>query len=92
VPLTAVQGNGDTGTVLVLNDGNRIEQRQVQLGLRGAVLVQVAGGLAAGDRVVLGDPSRYPIGEAVIPRVQKEPANDAMQEEGGVTDMNPGSN
>jgi RND family efflux transporter MFP subunit len=88
VPLTAVQGTGHTGTVLVLNAQNQVEQRQVQLGLRGSVLVQVTGGLTPGDRVILGDPSRYPVGERVTPRVQQEPVNDAMQEEGGVTDPN----
>ena len=91
VPLTAVQGTGDTGTVLVLNGQNQVEQRQVQLGLRGSVLVQVKSGLSPGDRVILGDPSRYPVGERVTPRVQQEPVNDAMQEEGGVTDPNASS-
>ncbi len=88
VPITAVQGNGATGTVLVLTADNRVEQRKVRLGLRGSVLVQVSHGLAAGDRVILGDPSRYPIGQTVVPRVQKESVNDVMREEGGVTDPN----
>ena len=86
VPLPAVQGTGDTGTVLVLDAENRVQPRTVQLGLRGSVLVEVKGGLHAGDRVVLGDPSRYNAGERVVPRVQQEPANDIMREEGGVTD------
>ena len=83
IPATAVQGKGDSASVLVVGPDNRIHMRRVTLGLRGSTLVQVESGLAEGDRVVLGDPSRYTEGEQVTPRVQQEPANDKMQEEGG---------
>lgn len=86
IPLTAVQSAGNNGTVLVLNSEDEIEPRTVQLGLRGSVLVQVKGGLQIGDRVVLGDPGRFRAGEKVTPRVQPEPANDIMRDEGGMED------
>jgi RND family efflux transporter MFP subunit len=86
IPIVAVQGNGNTGVVYVLNADNRAEQRTVQLGLRGSTLVEVISGLQEGDRILLGDASRYQNGEQVTPRVQQEPANDIMHEEGGVTD------
>jgi RND family efflux transporter MFP subunit len=86
VPVTAVQGSGNSGTVFVLNANNQIEQRTVQLGLRGSTLVEVTNGLQAGDRLVLGDASRFHNSEQVTPQVQPEPANDIMHEEGGVTD------
>jgi len=86
IPIVAVQRTGNTGTVLVLNANNQVEQRSVQLGLRGSTLVEVTNGLQAGDQVVLGDASNYHSGEQLDPRIQQEPANDIMHEEGGVTD------
>ncbi len=88
IPITAVQGAGTTGTVLVLDQANQIEQRTVQLGIRGSTLVEVTGGLQAGDRVALGDLTNFHNGEVVTPQVQQEPANDIMHEEGGMTDPN----
>jgi len=86
IPIVAVQRTGNTGTVLVLNANNQVEQRSVQLGLRGSTLVEVTNGLQAGAHVVLGDASNYHNGEQLNPRIQQEPANDIMHEEGGVTD------
>jgi RND family efflux transporter MFP subunit len=86
IPIVAVQKTGDTGTVFVLNASNQIEQRTVQLGLRGSTLVEVTNGLQVDDHVVLGDASKYHSGEQVNPQVQQEPASDVMHEEGGVTD------
>jgi RND family efflux transporter MFP subunit len=86
VPIVAVQGAGNSGTVWVLNANNEAEQRTVRVGLRGSTLIEVVNGLNAGDRVLLGDPSSYHNGEQVTPRIQQEPASDIMHEEGGVTD------
>ena len=86
IPIVAVQRTGNTGTVLVLNANNQVEQRSVQIGLRGSTLVEVTNGLQAGDHVVLGDASNYHNGEQLNPRIQQEPASDIMHEEGGVTD------
>jgi RND family efflux transporter MFP subunit len=86
IPVVAVQGRGNTGVVLVLNANNQAEQRSVQLGLRGSTLVEITSGLQAGDRVLLGDASRFHEGEQVVPQTQKEPADDIMHQEGGVTD------
>ncbi len=90
VPIAAVQGTGETGTVDVLTANNEVESRQVSLGLRGSVLVEVTGGLQQGDRVVLNDPSRFHPGEQVTPRLQSEPAGDTMREANSVTDPNEG--
>lgn len=86
IPIVAVQGKGNTGVVLVLNAKNQAEQRSVALGLRGSTLVEVTSGLQAGDRVLLGDASRFHEGEQVTPQAQQEPADDVMHQEGGVTD------
>jgi RND family efflux transporter MFP subunit len=86
IPLLAVQRQGDRATVMVLDAQNRVQPRQVQLGVQGSILVEVVRGLQEGDRVVLGDPNKYHAGELVAPRLQQEPANDIMQQEGGMTD------
>jgi len=86
IPIVAVQGAGNTGTVWILDASNQTEQHSVQLGLRGSTLVEVMNGLQAGDRVLLGDATRFHTGEQLTPQVQQEPASDIMHEEGGVTD------
>lgn len=88
IPVAAVQGNGSSGTVYVLDANNLLQLRKLQLGLRGSRLVEVTAGLRPGDRVVLGDASQMHTGEHVEPVIQTGPASDIMHEEGGVTDPN----
>ena len=67
VPVQAVQLSGDhRGSVLVVRD-NKIEKREVTLGLQGATDMQVISGLAAHEQVVFGEQSQYKPGESVIP-------------------------
>lgn len=94
IPLLAVQRN-DSGknTVLVVDSQNKVHQRTVELGIQGSLLAEVKSGLEQGDRVVLGNAARYKDGETITPRVQPQPANDVMHEEGGMTDAaNDGGN
>jgi RND family efflux transporter MFP subunit len=86
IPLLAVQRQGSQATVMVLDGQNRVELRRVELGIQGSNLVEVRSGLQQGDRVVLGDQSRYRPGERVTPRVQQQSASDIMRQEGGMTD------
>jgi RND family efflux transporter MFP subunit len=86
IPLLAVTRQDGHATVMVLDAQNHVQSRQVHLGIHGSLLVEVVHGLQAGDRVVLGEPSKYHSGEVVAPRPQQEPANDIMQQEGGMTD------
>jgi RND family efflux transporter MFP subunit len=94
VPLLAVQRD-DAGktTVLVVDSENHVHQRTVTLGIQGSLLAEVKSGLERGDRVVLGNAARYKDGEAITPRIEPQPANDVMHEEGGMTDAaNEGGN
>jgi RND family efflux transporter MFP subunit len=86
IPLLAVQRQGGHATVMVVDAQNHVQPRQVQLGVQGSILVEVIHGLQEGDRVVLGDQTKYRPGEVVTPVPQQEPANDVMQQEGGMTD------
>jgi RND family efflux transporter MFP subunit len=86
IPLLAVQRQGSQATVMVLDQQNRVELRRVALGIQGSNLVEVTSGLQQGDRVLLGDQSKYRHGEQVTPRVQQQSASDIMRQEGGMTD------
>ena len=54
VPTSAVQANGDTGVVFVLNE-DRVERRSVRLGARISAGQIVLSGLTAGARLATGD-------------------------------------
>jgi RND family efflux transporter MFP subunit len=57
LPPEAVQANGDTGTVFVIN-GDLIERRTVRLGTRNANGQTILAGLKPGTSVVIGDLSQ----------------------------------
>ncbi|MCU1312703.1 MAG: efflux transporter, family, subunit [Acidobacteriaceae bacterium] len=87
IPLLAVQRD-DSGAaiVLLLDRQDRIQRRKVDLGIEGSRLAEVKSGLQQGDRVVLGNAAHLKDGEQITPRMEPQPANDVMREEGGVTD------
>ena len=70
VPLEAVELGADAseGSVLVANAKNVLEDRKVQLGLQGSMRVEVRGGLAEGERVVVGSRNEFRSGMKVIPK------------------------
>ena len=72
VPIQAVTRNGSNATVLVVNPQDRIEPRQVQLGIEGSNNIQVLSGLSANDRVVIGSPNQFQPGEHVAPKMVAE--------------------
>lgn len=51
VPVAAVIVNGKTGTVFLIGDDNKVEKRDVALGLKTAQAVTVLSGIAPGDRL-----------------------------------------
>ena len=72
VPVQSVSRNGTQASVLVVNSQNRIEERQVRLGLEGSDTVEVISGLAPNDRVVIGSRSQFRTGDAVVPKLIAE--------------------
>jgi RND family efflux transporter MFP subunit len=69
VPLQAVRSSSETnGTVLVVGADNRIENRDVTLGLESAAAVEILSGLNDNDRVVFGEQSQFKVGELVSPK------------------------
>ena len=72
VPIRAVNRNGSETTVLIVNSQDRIEERDVRLGMEGANEVEVISGLNPKDRVVIGSRSDFRPGERVNPKVIAE--------------------
>ena len=72
VPVTAVDvdsHNSSAGAVMVVTPNNRIEPRQIQLGLETANRLEVRSGLNEGDMVVIGSRSGLQPGEEVRPKL-----------------------
>jgi RND family efflux transporter MFP subunit len=75
VPIQAVTRNGNQASVLVVTPQDRIEQRQIQLGMEGPNRVEVVSGLDASDRVVIGNASDFHSGDRVQPKPFQQAAN-----------------
>ena len=87
IPVEALVLNERQQTVYVLDDSDRLHVRSVQVGLQGQKLVEIAGGLNPGDRVVIGGQESYREGEKVNPLLTPEPASDTVHETGGTIDL-----
>jgi RND family efflux transporter MFP subunit len=69
VPAQAVQASSEgKGSVLVVNGENRIEKRDVTLGLQSATSVEILSGLKENEQVLIGEQSEYKNGELVVPQ------------------------
>jgi len=79
LPLQAIDrgGNDQTSrgesntTVLLVNSQNIVEEREIQTGIEGSDRIQVLSGLNEGDRVIVGNLSKYHPGQLVDPKVSK---------------------
>lgn len=69
VPLQAVNQGADRASVLVVDPANKIEDRQITLGIQTDNDAEVLSGLHDGDKVVISDRSGLRPGEAVNPKV-----------------------
>jgi RND family efflux transporter MFP subunit len=68
IPLLAVATNGDKSTVYVVNSENKVEQREVKLGIQTAHRAEVIAGLRDGDLVIVGNRSQVQQGLVVTPK------------------------
>ena len=69
VPLQAVDHNGDSTTVDVVDPENKIQIRPVVLGIQTANAAEVVSGLEEGDQVVVSDRSGLKAGQLVRPKM-----------------------
>lgn len=69
VPVLAVNRDGNNSSVLVVNNENRVEPRQIRTGLEDATSIEVLSGLKNGDRVIVGNLSSFQPGQLVDPKL-----------------------
>jgi RND family efflux transporter MFP subunit len=77
VPVQVVQSTGEgKGGVLVVNPGNKIENRSVTLGLQSATEVEITSGLQENEMVIFGAQGQFKPGEVVSPKVVEPSGNE----------------
>jgi RND family efflux transporter MFP subunit len=69
LPLQAIDRGDNKTTVLLVNSQNHVEPREIQTGIEGPDRIQVVSGLNEGDRVIVGNLSKYRSGQAVDPKL-----------------------
>lgn len=70
LPVQAVRAAGEgKGAVLVVDSNNKIENRDVALGLQSATEVEITSGLHENEMVVFGAQGQYKQGELVTPKL-----------------------
>ena len=74
VPVQAVVQEGNEHYVLALDDQNRVQKRNVELGQQTSTTVEIVHGLSEKDRVISAGQSDYAIGEVVAPKLESAPA------------------
>ena len=70
IPVQAVTGAGDRVPLWIVNPQNRLETRDVTLGMETPDRREILSGLAEGDRVVIGKTAALRAGDVVEPRPQ----------------------
>lgn len=70
VPIQAVVQGGNEHYVLVLDDQDRVQKRDVELGEQTSTTVEILHGLSEKERVISVGQSDYAIGEVVKPRLE----------------------
>jgi RND family efflux transporter MFP subunit len=70
VPIQAFQGGSEgKGIVFVVGPGNKIERRDVAVGLQSATDVQITSGLQESETIIFGSLGQYRPGEIVAPKL-----------------------
>jgi multidrug efflux pump subunit AcrA (membrane-fusion protein) len=70
LPLQAVQIKGQNGgSVLIVDNSNHIEKRQVTLGIQSANRVEILDGVKEGETAIYGEQDQYQPGMLVKPQL-----------------------
>jgi RND family efflux transporter MFP subunit len=87
IPVEALVLRHNKEFVYVLDGQNKLSVKRVEAGLRGSELAEIKGGLAEGERVIVGGQEKYQEGERVTPVVEPRPAKDVARGEGSTIDL-----
>lgn len=69
IPIQALTQTENGASVLVVDNNNRVQARDIHAGLESPNRVEVTAGLNEGDRVIIGNLSSYHTGQLVNPKV-----------------------
>jgi RND family efflux transporter MFP subunit len=69
IPIQAVQHKDGKSTVLVVDQQNHVQPREIQTGIEDSSHVEVTSGLSEGDRVIVGNFGAFQAGQVVEPKV-----------------------
>ena len=68
VPIEAIRRGDNKTSVLVVDAQDRVQSREVQVGVESSNNVEILAGLAEGERVIVGNLGSYQPGELVTPK------------------------
>jgi len=68
VPVEAIQRTDNKTSVLVVDAQNRVQSREVQVGVESSNNVEILAGLTEGEQVIVGNLGSYQPGELVRPK------------------------
>jgi RND family efflux transporter MFP subunit len=68
VPVEAVRQRGDSGTVLVVDAQNLVEEKHVKLGQTDGTRIEIVSGVNEGERAIVGHLAEYRVGQKVLPK------------------------
>ena len=68
VPVEAIQRNDNKTSVLLLDAQDRVQSREVQVGVQSSNYVEILAGLTEGEKVIVGNLGAYHSGELVRPK------------------------
>jgi RND family efflux transporter MFP subunit len=71
IPIQAVQHHDGKASVLIVDQQNRVQQREIQTGLEDPNQVEVLAGLIEGERVIVGNFGSFQPGQVVEPKLTK---------------------
>jgi RND family efflux transporter MFP subunit len=69
IPITAILRSDVKTSVLIVDSQDRVQVREVQLGVESPNRAEVLGGLHEGERVIVGNLGSYQAGEVVKPKL-----------------------
>ncbi len=77
VPIQAVQSTGTgQGVVLLVGAGNKLERREVKIGLETAADAEVLSGLQENETVVFGEQGQFREGQTITPKLVEVPGGE----------------
>jgi RND family efflux transporter MFP subunit len=80
VPIQAIDREGDTTSVMVLQGDMTVVRRPITLGIQTANYAEVAGGVSPGEQIIVSDRGGLKPGERVVPHPMEALAYDSPPE------------